>query len=514
MHSQLIVIIAPLVLVLLSACESRQRFHIDEVVSTSAPGLEARFDSGVDSVNSPNQVGVHLLPIGKVKKDNLQTGNQEAPISSESMVVHVSEYRNPLYRGNVKTEDVNIQVDPAKRKIRLKGKVKLRNKKTQKVQEQIVDLEGEYDKDGEATLVPINKEADNKNLKVRSRTTCLEEEGEDCARVIADIFVQDSETKVYNMTQVQSKPPSLPKVAILPRLKPSPEPEKMPVEKLEVNPDINLELHPKFEAKGDEGEADFYVGHIFSNFEELFDDSYDSGTVKGGELDPSRPRDQAVGQTDKGSLKNASDLTARIAETDAPVDLPAKSRNRFYGTFELVETVLQMGFLIEKFDLGYNLQVSDLSQKVGGHLINSAHLSHQNGLDVDVGYITKFNPKDKGSFPNIVQGKALISDFLADDFLQFLQDLFETSQEGIDRIFVDGVVKAGLCARAKEKGLLGPGKQNGQTGVFASGGNVTEILRRLRAWEGHANHFHLRLKCSKYHPRCRQMAEPPAGSGC
>jgi len=40
-------------------------------------------------------------------------------------------------------------------------------------------------------------------------------------------------------------------------------------------------------------------------------------------------------------------------------------------------------------------------------------------------------------------------------------------------------------------------------------------LYRLRAWWGHEDHFHVRLKCPGGHPLCREQdALDPANNGC
>ena len=84
-------------------------------------------------------------------------------------VVHVSAKQNALYRGDVSTDQLQIQVDPTTKTVKLKGKVKLKNSKTHKVKEATVELTGQYNKDGIATLVPTSKDQDLAPIKVRSK---------------------------------------------------------------------------------------------------------------------------------------------------------------------------------------------------------------------------------------------------------------------------------------------------------------------------------------------------------
>jgi penicillin-insensitive murein endopeptidase len=69
----------------------------------------------------------------------------------------------------------------------------------------------------------------------------------------------------------------------------------------------------------------------------------------------------------------------------------------------------------------------------------------------------------------------------------------------IDRIFVDQNIKREFCEYAVSRGLRP---------------EWTETLRKLRHWENHQDHFHIRLTCPAYSNDCKATAPIPPGDGC
>lgn len=410
----------------------------------------------------------------------------------KAYVVSVSERKTPLLRGLLSTRDLKVTVDSQNKKIKIAGTVSLsksspNNGDLAPNKESDIELEGTFTKQGTGVLFPLNQQEEPQTLRVRAMITCLDKNAGDCKNLVADIFVNDPTSGTYHLTQVQSKNDNPTKLASLPNA---------------TLPQTGVSDKPSSDS---EGFPDLYVGNAYTNFDKLFDENSDSISTINSTSDLKRPTDQAIGQPDNGQLNNASDLFERMTTTQAPIDLPKKSRARFYGSYELVEFVIQMGFLSQKFDLGHKLQVSDLSQKTGGRLSNSLHVSHQNGMDVDVGYLTRDRASTDEDFPHVVAGQTLRADFPTGEMLKYFHSLFLTSNDGIDRIFINQVIKDGFCKQAKDPNFLAS---------IDNQASLPETLRRLRVWEGHSDHFHLRLKCTKYHPRCRQMTEPPQGTGC
>lgn len=139
------------------------------------------------------------------------------------------------------------------------------------------------------------------------------------------------------------------------------------------------------------------------------------------------------------------------------------------------------------------LMVYRISSQYGGAA--SGHGSHQNGLDVDIAYLRENDPKFEDMRPFIYNNTF---DYKR-NFLYFTM-MYNTGYMHV--IFVDAQIKRGFCKWAKDNNLL-------QSGA--------EILRRLSTVAGgHADHFHMRMKCSPHYPTCQNQKESylPKGSGC
>lgn len=216
----------------------------------------------------------------------------------------------------------------------------------------------------------------------------------------------------------------------------------------------------------------------------------------------SRPKDQAVGLAYAGTLEDANSMK----NMSGGFRLLAASRERFFGTYELVRMVNALGNFMTSQRLG-PLGVGDLSQEEGGKLRNSRHRSHQNGLDADLAYPVDEQLREKG-FVALVSGGEVDSRLRVNDtwrlfkYIWSFNELETNRTTKMDRIFVDRHIKQALCSAAA-KDLRGP-----------KGDSFSELLRRIRPEAGHHNHFHLRIQCSPFQPRCRMMGDPPYGSGC
>lgn len=216
-----------------------------------------------------------------------------------------------------------------------------------------------------------------------------------------------------------------------------------------------------------------------------------------------RPYSQINGAINGGSLLAASNLLEKqkSLKDNAHFRLSALSRNRYYGSFELVEFVPYIAHYARQIIPGYELRVSDLSQKTGGPLQKSAHRSHQTGMDVDLAYLVR-NPQ-KG-FASVVENGRLNSEFLVKENFNFLMKVVNNPKTRVTWIFTDKVIKTAMCKYAKENKFL-EGKYKAQT-VY--------MLSRLRHTENHDDHFHLRIACSKFHPRCKPLAAAPNVNDC
>lgn len=207
---------------------------------------------------------------------------------------------------------------------------------------------------------------------------------------------------------------------------------------------------------------------------------------------------EAVGYYSSGSLKEAESIQDRGAH----VRKLFLQRQRFYGTTEIQDLISDAAdFVRQVFPDSEVLQVGDIAQKNGGAL--AEHGSHQNGLDVDIVYLTKNGRLQSQNAPyweeEFVKNGIMSSNFHIERNLALFKYLIIRKQA--ERIFVDQAIKVQLCAYAKRNSLL-------------SDSETVETLRRLRVEKLHSTHFHMRIKCPITDLKCKAQAEVPEGTGC
>ncbi len=215
--------------------------------------------------------------------------------------------------------------------------------------------------------------------------------------------------------------------------------------------------------------------------------------------------DQAVGSYAKGTLIHDSTLALQ-GEGFVKLFVP---RSRWYATSDLVGVIGYIASeMTTRFPNHERLQIGDVSQHGGGPI--SGHASHMIGLDADFAYFNvsqrEQDPQDVSGFKtSYVQNGKITKDFdIARNFTA-MRVLVGTGR--VNRIFVNEVVKKAICDYSK---TLGPDP----TPVDPKLASIPVTLRRLRPWEGHDDHMHLRLTCPKASPRCVPQEEPPVGDGC
>ncbi len=212
-------------------------------------------------------------------------------------------------------------------------------------------------------------------------------------------------------------------------------------------------------------------------------------------------------------------MTSRVAETPYPspsrsiggaangclaggVPLPLSGpgwetlrpeRNRFWGNPALISFVADIA--ANTRGLG-RLLIGDLSQPRGGHM-TSGHGSHQTGVDVDILYgLADHTPtveeRANPDLPSVVADDGgLVPALWGPSQVSLLKMVAADSR--VDRIFVNPMIKKALCASA---------------------GADREWLRALRPWWGHADHFHVRIRCPEGNSECIAGAALPEGDGC
>lgn len=207
---------------------------------------------------------------------------------------------------------------------------------------------------------------------------------------------------------------------------------------------------------------------------------------------------EAIGYYSSGSLKEADS----IQERQVNIRKLFLQRKRFYGTIEIQDLISDAAdFVGHEFPDAELLQIGDISQQLGGAL--PEHGSHQNGLDVDIVYLTKNGRLQSQNAPyweeEFVKNGDISTNFHLERNLALFKYLI--MNKSVERIFVDRAIKSSLCAYALRSNIL----------------NVPEIqetLRRLRVEKLHSTHFHLRISCPKTDLSCKSQSEVPSGSGC
>lgn len=169
------------------------------------------------------------------------------------------------------------------------------------------------------------------------------------------------------------------------------------------------------------------------------------------------------------------------------------SRNRHYGMPTMAQFVNHLNLWADQ--RGKVLILGDISQPRGGPA-NFGHASHQTGLDIDIWFEERedhlpHSLRESLQTPSVVNpttGK------INQHWHPFYREiLFMASQyPETERIFVNPIIKAHLCATEKDQ----------------------RWLNKLRPWYGHDSHFHIRLKCPTDAAGCIAQAPIPQGSGC
>jgi penicillin-insensitive murein endopeptidase len=172
-------------------------------------------------------------------------------------------------------------------------------------------------------------------------------------------------------------------------------------------------------------------------------------------------------------------------------------RSAFWGAPSTIDHLRLLGRQADAAGLP-TLLVEDISRPRGGPL-PGGHVSHQIGLDADVGLDMRPRGRlDDGQRDTIVLASLVRPDGRDIDpavwsprvatLLHLAADLPE-----VDRILVNPAIKQHLCRT--------------QTGDRA-------WLHLIRPWYGHAAHMHIRFRCPAGQADCVQAAPPPAGDGC
>jgi penicillin-insensitive murein endopeptidase len=144
------------------------------------------------------------------------------------------------------------------------------------------------------------------------------------------------------------------------------------------------------------------------------------------------------------------------------------------------------------------LLMEDISRPRGGPM-PGGHISHQIGLDADVGLDMQARPSLSAAQRGTIDLRSLVrADGRAVDpsaWSPRVLTLLHMAAElpDVDRILVNPAIKQQLCRQV--------------TGDRS-------WLHLMRPWYGHAAHMHIRFRCPSGQGDCVQAPPPPPGDGC
>jgi len=205
-----------------------------------------------------------------------------------------------------------------------------------------------------------------------------------------------------------------------------------------------------------------------------------------------------VGSPDNGVLQDGECLE----ESGVGFMQLYRELNHIYATRPMLSMLRKTAAVMEeKYPNRDRLQIEDLSAKNGGDV--KGHNSHENGLDVDLGYFKadgiEHDPRTAGTYyakPMAVNG-VVSSNFDVERNWELVKTLHRFGN--VQKIFMDQALKNRLCAYAKS------------TNDFQAN---QKVLLSIRHVTNHADHMHVRLRCPPDAKQCRNLPEPPTGSGC
>jgi penicillin-insensitive murein endopeptidase len=144
------------------------------------------------------------------------------------------------------------------------------------------------------------------------------------------------------------------------------------------------------------------------------------------------------------------------------------------------------------------LLVEDISLARGGPM-PGGHVSHQIGLDADVGLDMRARPPLSAEQRSTIELRSLVRadgrDVDAAAWTPAVTALLHMAAllPDVDRILVNPAIKQQICREVS---------------------GDRSWLHLIRPWYGHAAHMHIRFRCPAEQSDCVQAPAPPPGDGC
>jgi len=198
---------------------------------------------------------------------------------------------------------------------------------------------------------------------------------------------------------------------------------------------------------------------------------------------------EPVGNYNRGSLINGECLpSSGIGYTVLQL---TRDVGHIFGTTEMIDMLEATAAEMENRYPGRDrMQVEDLSAREGGDI--DPHGSHENGLDVDIGYFKNDGQEyvptrsDPYAPPMVLANGTLSPNFDVARNWEFVKALHRHGN--VQAIFIDTKLKAALVAHARSKG---------ETTKYA------RVISTMVHVENHQDHLHVRLNCPSYARQCR-----------
>lgn len=250
-------------------------------------------------------------------------------------------------------------------------------------------------------------------------------------------------------------------------------------------------------AAGEAGTSSSTVGAADSAGSLVPDSRMDSDARKlfAAKKKPANMPTLSIGTASCGCIAGAK----KLALTGQYWQVMRPSRNRYYGHPSMLTYIEK--FAKRAHAVGWeSLLIGDLNMPRGGPM-PTGHASHQRGTDVDIwlqaGPKKTLSNKDRET---LQADSVLKLDSAELDQAKWTPQhaafvKAAAQDENVARIFVTPSIKKALCS------------------CKAADGSDTAWLRRLRPWEGHDDHIHVRLICPPGE-KCVEQEPPPDGDGC